>query len=194
MVRRTLEALCADRGIASATAGGGHKTLHAKLHDLQASGAITAELFDWAIHLKEVGNDGAHDIAVFATHEDAEDAITLAEDMLRHLYITPARYARAKARRERDRQIRQMPQVDVHYILDVQEDGTTLFEAQRPQGVGFRLPLEQTLASVWGSEHEMEELREQLRKAVADKLLEASLRLGKLIQVDYQTGEPISEM
>ncbi|WP_433464380.1 DUF4145 domain-containing protein [Spirillospora sp. CA-128828] len=193
MVRRTLEALCADRGIPNVTGNGGHRSLHAKLQDLRAVGAITADLLDWAIHLKEVGNDGAHDITVFATDEEAEDAIALAEDMLRHLYVAPARYARAKARRERSRQIRQMPEIDVHYTIDVQEDGTTSLEAIRPQAVGIELPPEEIFASIWGSELEMVELREQLEKAVSAKLLDSSLRLGKLIHVDYRTREPLSD-
>ncbi|MDL4815311.1 DUF4145 domain-containing protein [Actinomadura opuntiae] len=192
MVRRTLEGLCADRGIGDVTGKGGHKSLHVKLHDLHTAGAITAELLDWALHLKEVGNDAAHDIAVFATREDAEDAIALAEDMLRHLYVAPARYARAKARRERDRQIKQMPEVDVHYTVDVQEDGTTTLEAKRPQGVGFQLPPEETLAVIWGSSFEMSELHQQLERTVTAKLLDNSLRLGKFIQVDARTGAPVS--
>lgn len=188
MVRRTLEALCADRGITDVTAKGGHKSLHAKLQELHAGGAITAELLDWAIHLKEVGNDGAHDTTMFASREDAEDAIALAEDMLRHLYVTPARYAQARARRERDRRIRQMPQVDVHYTVDVQEDGTTTLEATWPRSEGFQLPPQQTLALITGSDFEIDELRAELEKLVAAKLMDSSLRLGKLIQIDQRTG------
>lgn len=191
MVRRTLEALCADRGIADVTAKGGHKSLHAKLHELHSGGAITAELLDWAIHLKEVGNEGAHDTTVFAGREDAEDAIALTEDMLRHLYVTPARYAQARARRERGRRIREMPQTDVRYTVDVQEDGTTTLEAALPHSVGSQLPAQQTLAMVVGSDFEITELRAELEEAVAAKLMDGSLRLGKLVEIDQRAIRPV---
>ncbi|GAA1001329.1 hypothetical protein GCM10009555_105820 [Acrocarpospora macrocephala] len=89
MVRRLLEALCADHGVSATTAKGGFRSLNTKLQESHTSGVITGQLYDWAIHLKDVGNDGAHDTDSRAAFDDAADAIALAQHMLGHLYVTP---------------------------------------------------------------------------------------------------------
>ncbi|MGA4995953.1 DUF4145 domain-containing protein [Nonomuraea bangladeshensis] len=106
MVRRGLEALCRDQGVARGQ-------LHEKLHALHTAGKIDNRLLDWATHLRHVGNEGAHDLDFAADELEATDAQALLEGMLRYLYVDQARYEEAKTRREH----RRLPTVTVLYIV-----------------------------------------------------------------------------
>lgn len=92
MVRRTLEAVCVDKG---ATGG----TLHAKLNDLKNREIIEGKLTDWSHDLRALGNNAAHDTTVFISAADAQDALELAEALLNYVYVLDARYSEFKARR-----------------------------------------------------------------------------------------------
>ncbi|WP_188196633.1 DUF4145 domain-containing protein [Nonomuraea sp. SYSU D8015] len=183
MVRRLLEALCADHGVSPTTARGGFKSLNTKLQELHTSGVITGQLYDWAIHLKDVGNDSAHDTDSRASFDDAADAIALAQHMLGHLYVTPARYAQAKARRDREQAIKRLPITDVAYVVDLQEDGALQLVSLCPEAVsqGAQGPL----AEVWGTDHgdpaEFHGLLEELHRKTASALTARSWRLGQLV-------------
>lgn len=195
MVRRVLEALCADRGVADRTDRGGFKSLNAKLKELRAAGIITDELLDWAVHLKDVGNDGAHDTASVASHDDAADAIALAEHMLHHLYVTPARYAVARARRDRERMIKNLPVLNAEFVLDRGEDGLLTATARFPASTE-PAPSSRIIAVAHGSDSEgqksFEDLDADLRRKVQAALLDQGWQLGDLIQVDAHTGQPVT--
>ncbi|MEU4424842.1 DUF4145 domain-containing protein [Actinoplanes sp. NPDC024001] len=92
MVRRTLEAVCTDKG-----ASGG--SLHAKLNELKNLKVIEGKLHDWSHDLRALGNEAAHDTAVFISAADAQDALELAEALLSYVYVLDARYNAFKARR-----------------------------------------------------------------------------------------------
>lgn len=92
MVRRTLEAVCIDKG---ATTG----SLHAKLNDLKSKGIIEGKLTDWSHDLRALGNEAAHDTTIFISAADAQDALELAEALLNYVYVLNAKYNAFKARR-----------------------------------------------------------------------------------------------
>lgn len=92
MVRRTLEAVCANKGATG-------RTLHAKLDDLKNSKVIEGRLADWSHDLRALGNDAAHDTSVFVGSDDANDALELAEALLSYVYVLNARYDAFRARR-----------------------------------------------------------------------------------------------
>ncbi|MFI5896733.1 DUF4145 domain-containing protein [Actinoplanes sp. NPDC051513] len=92
MVRRTLEAVCADKG---ATGG----SLHAKLNELKEMKTIEGKLTDWSHGLRALGNDAAHDTTVFVSATDAQDALDLAEALLSYVYVLDTKYNAFKARR-----------------------------------------------------------------------------------------------
>jgi hypothetical protein len=92
MVRRTLEAVCTDKG-----AVGG--SLQARLDDLRAKRIIEGNLASWSHDLRALGNDAAHDTSVFVSADDAQDALELAEALLSYVYVLNTRYDAFKARR-----------------------------------------------------------------------------------------------
>ncbi|MGY1871994.1 DUF4145 domain-containing protein [Nocardia gipuzkoensis] len=92
MVRRTLEATCADQGSRK-------RTLAQSLKELKAQGKIDGLLAEWADLLRAVGNEGAHYTGNKVSAQDAEDALDFAEALLDHLYVLRARFDDFKTRR-----------------------------------------------------------------------------------------------
>lgn len=92
MVRRTLEAVCKDKGATG-------KDLYSKLDDLKNKKVIEGRLSDWSHDLRALGNEAAHDTSIFIHSEDAKDALELAEALLSYVYVLSARYDAFKARR-----------------------------------------------------------------------------------------------
>ena len=63
-------------------------------------GALPAALADWATHIREMGNAGAHpDIFGRVSTEEARDLQRLVEQLTQLLYIVPAGIAKARAGR-----------------------------------------------------------------------------------------------
>jgi len=92
MVRRTLEAVCTDKGAAG-------RDLYAKLNSLKEMKVIEGNLADWSHDLRALGNDAAHGTSVVISADDARDALELAEAMLSYVYVLKARYEVFKSRR-----------------------------------------------------------------------------------------------
>ncbi|TDB82039.1 DUF4145 domain-containing protein [Micromonospora sp. KC721] len=92
MVRRTLEAVCIDKGAATGS-------LQGKLNDLKSKGIIEGKLTDWSHDLRALGNEAAHDTTIFISAADAQDALELAEELLNYVYVLNAKYNAFKARR-----------------------------------------------------------------------------------------------
>lgn len=120
--RRGLEALCRDKG---ATRG----TLQSRLLELKNTGIIDGRLADWATHLRNIGNEGAHDLDFEPDREEAADSRALLEGMVRHVYIDQARYEEAKRRWE----YRRLPPIDVHYDLTRYSTGCMALTVYKPQ-------------------------------------------------------------
>ena len=87
------EAACvmARRGIEQAINdfGGEGKNLFQKIENLEAKRLIPPAIRDWAQHLREIGNEGAH--GGIATEEDAKQAVYFAEMLFTYLYSLPKR-------------------------------------------------------------------------------------------------------
>lgn len=87
------EAACvmARRGIELAVndMGGEGKNLFQKIENLEKRRLIPPAMRDWAQHLREIGNIGAH--VDEATKEDAEQAVYFAEMLFTYLYTLPAK-------------------------------------------------------------------------------------------------------
>lgn len=87
------EAACimARRGIEQAVNafGGEGKNLFQKINNLESKRLIPPAMRDWAHHLRDIGNEGAHGEAV--TKEDAEQAVYFAEMLFTYLYSLPAK-------------------------------------------------------------------------------------------------------
>lgn len=85
MVRRTLEGVCAERGVRA-------KVLMKALQELRDTGMIDGRLFDWAQALRVLGNQGAHFSGEEVSREDAADALALCEALLDYIYVLSVRY------------------------------------------------------------------------------------------------------
>ncbi|WP_405811546.1 DUF4145 domain-containing protein [Streptomyces sp. NBC_01520] len=97
MVRRTLEGVCLDQGVASS--GGRPKPLFKMLEQMKDEGKIDGQLFEWSQELRVLGNQGAHFTGTSVSREDAADGLALAEALLDYLYVFSAQFTAFKARR-----------------------------------------------------------------------------------------------
>ncbi|MFF8843791.1 DUF4145 domain-containing protein [Streptomyces sp. NPDC015127] len=93
MVRRTLEGVCQDQGIAK------KQPLAASLKQLASDGRIEGRLLEWAEALRFLGNQGAHYTGTPVSREDAADALALAEALLDYMYVLTAQYEKFQQRR-----------------------------------------------------------------------------------------------
>ncbi|MBQ1083395.1 DUF4145 domain-containing protein [Nocardiopsis sp. B62] len=93
MVRRTLEGVCIDQGIAR------NKNLARSLEALRDEGKINNQLFEWAQELRMAGNDGAHYSPNRTTREIASDSMALAEALLDYIYVLTSQFEEFRARR-----------------------------------------------------------------------------------------------
>ncbi|MFQ6230959.1 DUF4145 domain-containing protein [Nocardia sp. NPDC002869] len=119
--RRGLEALCLDQGATE-------RTLEKRLEKLQTTGKIDGRLFTWATHLRNIGNEGAHDLDFDPDRDEALDSQNLLERVVQYVYIDQARYEEAKRRWE----YRQLPAVDVKYRVDEHTNGCYLVVVRQP--------------------------------------------------------------
>ncbi|MFE7744892.1 DUF4145 domain-containing protein [Nocardia sp. NPDC057455] len=110
--RRGLEALCRDQGVTKGT-------LEKRLIALKEAGTIDGRLAEWATHLRNIGNEGAHDLDFEPDREEAADSKALLEGMVRYVYIDQARYEEAKRRWE----YRRLPPLDLPYELTTYKTG-----------------------------------------------------------------------
>ena len=81
------------RGIEQAVIelGAEGKNLFQKINNLEEKRLIPPAMRDWAHHLREIGNEGAH--GGIATEEDAAQAVYFAEMLFTYLYTLPKRMA-----------------------------------------------------------------------------------------------------
>jgi hypothetical protein len=92
LVRRTLEAVCQYENAAG-------RTLADKLKSLASTGKIPQTLIDVALHLRQLGNLGAHlDIRDDVTIEDVPIILDFIELFLDYVYVAPAKIQEVKDR------------------------------------------------------------------------------------------------
>lgn len=85
--------IMARRGIELAVneLGAEGKNLFQKIENLEAKRLIPPAMRDWAHHLREIGNEGAHGNA--ASQNDAMQAVYFAEMLFTYLYSLPRKMA-----------------------------------------------------------------------------------------------------
>ncbi|GAA1795739.1 DUF4145 domain-containing protein [Actinomadura chokoriensis] len=93
MVRRTLEAICADKGYSE-------KTLTLSLKKMAEEGELDPQICDWAHELRTLGNEGAHFTGNQLSRADASDALALARAMFEYQYVMTAQFEKLIERRK----------------------------------------------------------------------------------------------
>ncbi|MDB4982082.1 MAG: hypothetical protein JWM82_2834, partial [Myxococcales bacterium] len=95
MARRAVQAATRDLGAA-------HGSLYEEVKELGAKGLLTTSLVDWALHVKAIGNVGAHPDPVDGdvTANEARDAVSFAEYFLIYSYSVPADIARKRGQKK----------------------------------------------------------------------------------------------
>jgi hypothetical protein len=97
MLRTALAQIVKDKGSETARA---KNTLHAAVKQMVADGALWESFGDWATHIRQLGNAGAHQEAFDpVSMEEANDLFALVNQLLAFLYVQPAKVARARAQR-----------------------------------------------------------------------------------------------
>ncbi|MGJ5805994.1 DUF4145 domain-containing protein [Streptomyces europaeiscabiei] len=96
MVRRTLEGVCSDQGVA----GDRRQTLVRSLELLKERNLIDPRLFEWAQALRVLGNEGAHFTGRPVAKDDARDALDLAQALLEYLYVLSVKFSEFISRRQ----------------------------------------------------------------------------------------------
>ncbi len=91
LARRAMQSAAIDKGATK-------KNLAEQMAELQIKGTITVDLREWTDVVRWVGNDAAHPGSEDVTEDDAKDILSLAEQFLHVLYVTPAK---AKALRQK---------------------------------------------------------------------------------------------
>jgi hypothetical protein len=83
MARRVLQNACIDMGAKE-------DKLVNQIRELKQKGKITDEVANWATLVRLVGNDAAHPNKDSVNKEDADDILSLTEELMKILYVTPA--------------------------------------------------------------------------------------------------------
>lgn len=97
MLRSCLAQVVQDRG---SDAAKGKRTLNDAIKQMVKDGALLPLLGEWAGHVREMGNAGAHpEVFGAVTQEEADELQRLVASLLEFLYVTPARVQRARAAR-----------------------------------------------------------------------------------------------
>ena len=94
MVRKTLEAVCQHENAEG-------RVLADKLKNLANSGRIPQTLADVALHLKQLGNLGAHFDEDEVTEKDVPIILDFVELILEYLYVAPAKIEAVRKRLNR---------------------------------------------------------------------------------------------
>ena len=97
MFRNALAFIVDDKGSEAAKGKGDLKDA---IKQMATDGTLTADLADWATHLRLYGNAGAHpDKFGDVTVEEARDVTKLTYTLIETLYLVPANIARRRAER-----------------------------------------------------------------------------------------------
>lgn len=90
MFRRTVQSVMIEQGAKG-------QTLYEQIEDLAKRGLVTPALKDWAHEVRILGKAGAHaDVPDDVSPEDAEDALSFTEELIKHVYVMPAEIERRR--------------------------------------------------------------------------------------------------
>jgi hypothetical protein len=84
MCRRAIQQACIKEGASK------NKDLEKQIDELKEKGVITEQIRKWAHSCRYLGNDASHPENPEVTKEDAEDVLSLAEQLMNILYVMPA--------------------------------------------------------------------------------------------------------
>ena len=84
MSRKALQACCIEQGATY------NENLNIQINELFEKGVITKPQKEWADTIRWLGNDGAHITPNQITREDADDILSLAIEIFKNVYISPA--------------------------------------------------------------------------------------------------------
>lgn len=84
MCRRAIQQACIKEGANKS------KDLEKQIDELKDKGIITEQIRKWAHSCRYLGNDASHPENPDVTKEDAEDVLSLAEQLMNILYVMPA--------------------------------------------------------------------------------------------------------
>ncbi|MEH0981823.1 DUF4145 domain-containing protein [Micromonospora sp. CPCC 205556] len=97
VLRTALAYVVKDKGSDAAKA---KKSLKDQVTQLVRDGGLPASLADWATHIREMGNAGAHpDIFGDVDLDEARDLADLTRQLLEVIYVVPSKIERARAAR-----------------------------------------------------------------------------------------------
>lgn len=94
-IRRTLEAVCEERGIPRQNS---RDSLYARLQRLAKAGSLPDTFIGMADHLKDLGNLGAHPGEIALDRDDVEVAADFMEAILEYLYRAPGQLEAVRER------------------------------------------------------------------------------------------------
>jgi hypothetical protein len=82
MARRAIQSACIEKGATKSD-------LINQIEELTSRGIITKDIRNRATAVRWIGNDAAHPNSVQVTQEDAENILSLGEQFLHAIYVTP---------------------------------------------------------------------------------------------------------
>lgn len=91
LTRKAIEGICADHGFTGNLSQG--------LKAMRQQGFIDARLWSWSDLLRQLGNDGAHNLDSVVTLDDAEDALWFARELIHQTYVVQPRFDAFSRRR-----------------------------------------------------------------------------------------------
>lgn len=94
IARRAVQMICLNKGASKS------KKLNEQIDELLVSGVVTKDIQEWAHEVRFLGNDAAHPTKNEVSEEDARDILELLESLCEVLYVTPAKAAERKKKRE----------------------------------------------------------------------------------------------
>jgi Domain of unknown function (DUF4145) len=97
-IRRTLEAVCDERGVPRETP---RDSLYARLQRLAQAGSLPETFVGMADHLKDLGNLGAHPGEIALDRDDVDVAADFMEAILEYLYRAPGQLEAVRDRLQR---------------------------------------------------------------------------------------------
>ena len=93
MCRRTLEAVCKDKGITTGN-------LNKKLDGLHTLNIIDSKMIQWAHSIRMLGNEAAHDTDIEIQKDDSKDIVEFTEALLFYIYELNKKFDEFKTRRK----------------------------------------------------------------------------------------------
>lgn len=90
-VRKALEALSSEHGVSG--------NLFHKIDELHKTGVLDDRLKAWAHDLRQLGNEGVHQIEKSPTKEDAADSIEFLDAIILYVYTLARKYSNFQERR-----------------------------------------------------------------------------------------------